>query len=142
MILIKTKIFEDYILDSINLHCIAFKDQVIPFYEEMSEEKFNYILNNITEEEFYYIDDSVTDKIILTNRKKNNRKKFSDIKHLIEGTRLNIINISNYLELAKDKIIDTESAWEDQDILEELLNSEKLTGALLILKVLRKFGKI
>lgn len=142
MILIKTKIFEDYILDSINLHCIAFKDQVIPFYEEMSEEKFNYILNNITEEEFYYIDDSVTDKIVLTNCKKNNRKKFSDIKHLIEGTRLNIINISNYLELAEDKIIDTESAWIDQDILEELLNSEKLTGALLILKVLRKFGKI
>ena len=142
MILIKTKRFEDYILDSINLHSIAFKDQTIPYYSEMSEEKFNDLLNNITEDDFYYIDETVIDKIVLSNTKKDNRKRFSSIKRLIENTRLNIINVSDYPKLAKNNIINTESTWKDEDILEELLNSGKLTRTLLILKILRKFGKI
>lgn len=142
MIVIKTKRFEDYILDQINLHYISFINQIIPYYKEIPEEQFNNILSNITEKDFYYIDKSITDKIVLINTKKNNRKKFS-IKNLIENCRIEIINIFDYPEIAKDNIINAEFNLSDQEILDELLKtSNKLTRSLLVLKVLRKFNKI
>ena len=52
MIVIKTKRFEDYILDQINLHYISFINQIIPYYEEIPEEQFNNILSNVTEKDF------------------------------------------------------------------------------------------